>query len=390
MRRQLSGVRAERLSLEPTAQALLNSVGDNGRVSPAVAATIAEIHDRRDVTDMRHEVAQREASFDQLKQPATTSSGPSRRRGERPTTASCWGSGSACTWRSPPGRRAASSARSSSGPTAGSRVVTGSTPYGQGHETTWAMIVSDRTGIDMDLIDVVHGDTDLVERGGLTVGSRSVQLGGSAIAAATTRVGRRRSGPCRRAPGGGGRRRRARPRARHVPRAGHPRSVGVVGETWQREARRLRSHEFHDFTAEMPTFPSGAHVAVVEVDRETGRTELLRLIAADDAGTLINPLLAEGQVHGGAAQGVAQALLESIVYDEAGNLLTGNFMDYLGDLRGGAPVVRGGPPRDADVGERARGEGGRRVGDGRGDPGGLQRGDRRRVTPRGGGISKPP
>ena len=87
--------------------------------------------------------------------------------------------------------------------------------------------------------------------------------------------------------------------------------------------------ESADFTSPQGTFPNGAHVAVVEVDPETGGTTLVRLVAADDAGTLINPLLPEGQVHGGIAQGVAQALLEGIQYDEDGNLLTGNFMDYL-------------------------------------------------------------
>ena len=92
-----------------------------------------------------------------------------------------------------------------------------------------------------------------------------------------------------------------------------------AGETWL---------EHHDFAAPQPTFPSGAHVAVVEVDRETGATTLLRLVAADDAGTILNPLIAEGQIHGGLAQGAAQALLESIHYDADGNLLTGNFMDY--------------------------------------------------------------
>ena len=86
--------------------------------------------------------------------------------------------------------------------------------------------------------------------------------------------------------------------------------------------------ESADFSAPMPTFPCGAHLAVVTVDAETGRVTLDRLVAVDDAGKIINPLLAEGQVHGGLAQGVAQALCEAIVYDESGNLLTSNFMDY--------------------------------------------------------------
>ncbi len=206
------------------------------------------------------------------------------------------------------------------------RVISGSTPYGQGHETTWAMIVSDRTGIPMDRIDVVHGDTDLVARGGLTVGSRSVQLGGSAIAAATAQLIEK-----------------ARDTAADLLEAAvddivldaetgafHVVGSPAVGVDWSKVASSTGEplYEFHDFTAEMPTYPSGAHVAVVEVDRDTGATRLIRLVAADDAGRLLNPLLAEGQIHGGVAQGVAQALLEEIVYDDDGNLLTGNFMDY--------------------------------------------------------------
>ncbi len=206
------------------------------------------------------------------------------------------------------------------------RVVTGTTPYGQGHETTWAMIVSDRTGIPMDRIDVVHGDTDVVPRGGLTVGSRSAQLGGSAIAAATAQLIDR-----------------ARERAAELMEANVADVVldadtgafHVVGSPtpsvpWDQVASGLGEAliETHDFTAEMPTFPSGAHVAVVEVDPDIGATRLVRMVAVDDAGRLLNPLLAEGQVHGGLAQGIAQALLEEIVYDDDGNLLTSNFLDY--------------------------------------------------------------
>jgi carbon-monoxide dehydrogenase large subunit len=207
------------------------------------------------------------------------------------------------------------------------RVVSGATPYGQGHETTWAMIVSDRTGIPMDRIDVVHGDTDLVERGGLTVGSRSVQLGGSAIAAATTQLVDR-----------------AKELAAELLEAAaedvqldsdagsfHVAGTPAVTVSWDQIAGGLseRLLEFHDFSAPQPTFPSGCHVAVVEVDRDTGGATLRRLVAVDDAGRILNPLLAEGQVHGGIAQGVAQVLFEGIHYDEDGNLLTSSFMDYL-------------------------------------------------------------
>lgn len=210
------------------------------------------------------------------------------------------------------------------------RVVSGSTPYGQGHETTWAMIVSERTGVPMERIDVIHGDTDLVARGGLTVGSRSVQIGGSAIAAATTQLIDR-----------------AREAAAELLEAAvddviidteagtfHVAGTPAVGVGWTELARAREAAdadpmlEFNDFTAPQPTFPSGAHVAVVEVDVETGHTRLIRLVAADDAGRILNPLIAEGQVHGGLAQGAAQALLEEIHYDDDGNLLTSNFMDY--------------------------------------------------------------
>jgi carbon-monoxide dehydrogenase large subunit len=206
------------------------------------------------------------------------------------------------------------------------RVVSGSTPYGQGHETTWAMIVSDRTGIPMEMIDVVHGDTDQVIRGGLTVGSRSVQIGGSAIAAATTQLVES-----------------ARSKAADLleaavadvvldAEAGTFHVVGspAVGVSWPQVAGGLDAplYEEHDFTAQQPTFPCGTHIAVVEVDQDTGATKLVRMVAVDDAGRIINPLLAEGQVHGGLAQGIAQALLEEIRYDEQGNLITSNFMDY--------------------------------------------------------------
>ena len=206
------------------------------------------------------------------------------------------------------------------------RVASGSVPFGQGHDTTWAMIVADRTGVALDQIDVVHGDTDLVPRGGLTVGSRSVQLGGTAIAEATTHLVER-----------------ARQQAAQMLEAAADdvvldTAVGfhVAGTParvidWAAVAAATVDEplaESSDFKAPNPTFPSGAHVAIVEVDGETGATELLRLVAVDDAGTILNPLLFDGQVHGGIAQGVAQALLEAVTYDDAGNLLTSNFMDY--------------------------------------------------------------
>jgi aerobic carbon-monoxide dehydrogenase large subunit len=206
------------------------------------------------------------------------------------------------------------------------RVLSGATPYGQGHDTTWAMIVSDRTGVPIDNIEVVHGDTDQVRSGGLTVGSRSVQVGGAAIAAATTQlVELAKDRAARRLEAAvedvvldtdTGRFHVAGTPARSVPwtEIALPDEDPLVGAV--------------DYASTMPTFPFGAHLAVVDIDAETGKVVLRRLVAVDDAGRLINPLLAEGQVHGGIAQGVAQALLEEIHYDEDGQPKTSNFADY--------------------------------------------------------------
>ena len=188
------------------------------------------------------------------------------------------------------------------------------------------MIVADRTGVPIERIRVVHGDTDEIRTGGLTVGSRSVQLGGSAIAAASTKLIDA-----------------ARDRAAHLLEASlddvvldvdagafHVAGTPVRAVTWADVATAdgdpLAGDD--DFEAPMPTFPFGTHVAVVEVDTDTGLVRLRRLIACDDAGTLVNPLLAEGQIHGGIAQGVAQALMEEVVYDAEGTPKTTNFADY--------------------------------------------------------------
>jgi aerobic carbon-monoxide dehydrogenase large subunit len=207
------------------------------------------------------------------------------------------------------------------------RVVSGATPFGQGHDTTWAMIVADRLGVSMDDVDVIRGDTDLVERGGLTVGSRSVQLAGTALANASAQLIET-----------------ARDRAAELLEAavedvtfdadrGHFHVVGTpaVSASWADIAAGLEAPlaEEDDFSAPMPTFPCGCHIAVVEVDRDTGGVDLRRIVAVDDAGKILNPLLAEGQVHGGLAQGIAQVLFEAVQYDEDGNIVTANFMDYL-------------------------------------------------------------
>jgi carbon-monoxide dehydrogenase large subunit len=206
------------------------------------------------------------------------------------------------------------------------RVRSGSTPTGQGHDTTWAMIVADRTGVALEDVDVTHGDTEQIPRGGLTVSSRSVQLGGAAIAKACDSLVELGRGA-----------------------AADLLEASVDDVVFDLEAARFhvtgapaRGVGWADLAAAggaglmaeadhlpaMPTFPFGAHVAVVEVDTETGRADLRRIVAVDDAGRIINPVVAEGQVHGGIAQGAAQALLEAVRYDEEGQPMTTNFADY--------------------------------------------------------------
>ena len=204
-------------------------------------------------------------------------------------------------------------------------VYTGASPHGQGHATSFAMIASDVTGIPMDGIDVVWGDTDRVARGGGTMGSRSLQLGGSAVLGAARATVER-----------------ARAVAADeleaavddvVVEAGRffVRGVPTRAKTWAELASAAGPGALgatDDYKAPATTFPFGAHVAVVEVDTETGEVRLLRLVACDDAGRLINPLLVDGQRHGGIAQGVGQALYEEVRFDADGNPRTANFADY--------------------------------------------------------------
>jgi carbon-monoxide dehydrogenase large subunit len=207
------------------------------------------------------------------------------------------------------------------------RVVSGATSYGQGHATMFAMIVADRTGIPVERVEVVQADTAAVPSGGMTTGSRSMQIAGAAVADASAKLidaARQRAADLFEASVDDIVLDRQNGRF-HV--AGTP-AVTVdwarIGGTVDADPLRLVS----DFKAAQPTYPFGAHVAVVDVDSETGKTTLRRLVGVDDAGTILNPLLAEGQIHGGMAQGVAQALLEEIRYDREGNPLTTNFADY--------------------------------------------------------------
>jgi len=215
-------------------------------------------------------------------------------------------------------------------------VLAGTTPQGQGHVTAFSQIVADAMRVPFDSIEVVHSDTAVVPKGEGTMGSRSIQVGGSAILGAAERVVEKASLI-----------------AAHLLEAA-PEDIVVADDgritvagapdrafTWADLAEAATdpsrlpdgmapglsaSHEFSQ--AYDGTYPFGVHVSVVEVDTETGHVRLVRHVAVDDCGRVINPILVEGQVHGGVAQGVAQALFEEVVYDEVGNPMTGSLMSY--------------------------------------------------------------
>jgi aerobic carbon-monoxide dehydrogenase large subunit len=210
-------------------------------------------------------------------------------------------------------------------------VRTGTSPHGQGHVTAWSMIVADALGVPLEDVEVIHGDTDLVARGVGTFGSRSLQTGGVAVGhAAQTVVERAKEVASQLL--------EADPADIVLEKATGPARFQVAGapvlsKSWGDVARAASERDESlkaevDFVPEGPSYPFGCHLAVVEVDTDTGKVVLQRMITVDDAGTILNPLLAEGQIHGGIAQGVAQALMEEFVYDDDGNPLTTNLADY--------------------------------------------------------------
>ena len=231
-------------------------------------------------------------------------------------------------------------------------VRTETAPHGQGHVTAWTMLVADTMGVPLENVEVVHGDTDVIPRSIGTYASRSLQTGGVALRQAAVEVverGRRLAADLLEAapgdvvldPAAGAFHVAGSPApsrswaelAAEAGRASSPaaepssRTAEGGGKTQVVLPADALSAEV-DFEPPGPTFPFGAHVVVVEVDTETGMVEVDRVLAVDDAGRILNPLLAEGQVHGGIAQGIAQALLEEVRYDEAGNPMTTTFTDY--------------------------------------------------------------
>ena len=208
-------------------------------------------------------------------------------------------------------------------------ISVGTSAHGQGHATAFAMIVADRLGIAIESVRCVQSDTAAVPRGGGTGGSRSLQLGGTAVARAAEAV-------LERAKDIAGRLLEADPADVVVTDDGRLGVAGVPARsfTWAEIATAAVADGGHplavalDVAQDGSTFPFGAHIAVVEVDSDTGQVQVRRHVAVDDCGRILNPLLVTGQQHGGIAQGIAQALWEQVVFDEDGNPLTSNLADY--------------------------------------------------------------
>ena len=212
-------------------------------------------------------------------------------------------------------------------------ILTGCHSHGQGHETTFAQVVADRLGIPIDNVSIVHGDTDKVQFGMGTYGSRSGPVGMSAIVKALEKVEAK-----------------AKKIAAHTLEASEDDIVIENGEVkvagtdkamaWHEIG--LAAYIAHNLPEGMEpglkeaafydplnfSFPAGALICEVEVDPDTGVTDIVKFTAVDDFGTIINPMIVEGQVHGGVTQGIGQAMLEQVVYDDDGQLITGSYMDY--------------------------------------------------------------
>lgn len=217
----------------------------------------------------------------------------------------------------------------------GSIVVSvGTTASGQGHETAFAQLASQLLDVSMESVRVLQSDTGVVARGYGTSGSRTLQLGGSALRAACIALIEKATREAAR---------RLESGVDDIVRFADGR-FGVKGVptsalSWSELAADAALVAEADFEQDDQTFSFGCHVAVVEVDVETGEARLVRHIAVDDCGTVLNPMLVEGQIHGGVAQGVAQALYEEFVYDAEGNPLTGSLIDYTIPTIGEIPQI---------------------------------------------------
>jgi len=229
-------------------------------------------------------------------------------------------------------------------PTGKVSVYTGSHSHGQGHETTFAQVVADKLGISMDDVEIIHGDSEAVAFGMGTYGSRSLAVGGSAIIKSIEKIiekGKKIAAH------------KLEANADDIEFAsgkftvkGTDKSVGF-GEV------ALTAYVPHHYPAGLEpgldfssfydpanfTYPFGCHIAVVEVEKETGKVKLKRFVSVDDVGNVINPMIVEGQIHGGVVQGIGQALYEGAVYDNNGQLTNGSYMDYCMPRADDIPMI---------------------------------------------------
>ncbi|MQA61421.1 MAG: molybdopterin-dependent oxidoreductase [Actinophytocola sp.] len=219
-------------------------------------------------------------------------------------------------------------------PTGKVEVITGTSPHGQGHETVWSQIVADKLGVPFDDVEVLHGDTQSSHKGMDSYGSRSLAVGGTALVLAADKVIDK-----------------ARTIAAHMMEcsvddiefSGGSMKVRGTDTSTDIQSIALQAHVAHDlpdgvepsldseatFDPENFSFPHGTHLCATEVDTETGQVRIRSYVCVDDVGKVVNPMIVEGQVHGGLVQGIAQALFEGAVHDESGTLTTGTLADYL-------------------------------------------------------------
>ena len=210
----------------------------------------------------------------------------------------------------------------------------GASPHGQGLRTTLAQIIADELGVTPDMIKVVHGDTDTAPYGWGTFASRSLVIAGGASLIAARKVRAKLIKIASHHAGSGARRHRAGRRRSESRRHRPLRRIAKMAREAYTQTHRFNGEIEPGLTESATydppgTFSNACHVAIVEVDVETGRVTIEKFLAAEDAGRIINPMIADGQVHGGIAQGIGNALLEEIVYDESGNILTSTLADYL-------------------------------------------------------------
>jgi carbon-monoxide dehydrogenase large subunit len=219
-------------------------------------------------------------------------------------------------------------------PTGKVEVITGASAHGQGHETAWSQIVADRLGVAFEDVEVLHGDTQIAHKGLDTYGSRSLVVGGEALVKAADKVIEK-----------------AKPIAAHLLEAsvddlefsGGKFSVKGTDKGMAIGEIALATFAAHNLPDGVEpsldsdatydpvnfSFPHGTHLCAVEIDTETGGVKMRKYVCVDDIGNIVNPLIVSGQVHGGLMQGIAQALFEEAVYDEAGTLVSASFVDYL-------------------------------------------------------------